>query len=137
MNTSKRILLIDDEEVITFGFTKVLKEPGVEIDCAQTLEEAQQCIANNHYDAAIIDLRLSDSTRMEGFDCVRLLRVCQSECRIILLTAFGDNGTREQAKACGADLFFEKPMGPEAIRDALKTFGIFANPAIPESSKIM
>jgi len=127
MNTNKRVLLIDDEEVITFGFTRVLKEPGVEIDCAQTLEEAQQCIAAHRYDAAIIDLRLSDSTRMEGLDCVRLLRFCQSECRIIVLTEFGDNSTREQVKACGADLFFEKPMEPEKVRDTLKTFGIFAN----------
>ena len=41
MNQNKRILLIDDEEVILFGFKKVLTEPGVEIDCAQTIEEAR------------------------------------------------------------------------------------------------
>jgi two-component system, NtrC family, response regulator len=127
VDAGKRILLIDDEEVITFGFSKVLEEPGVEVDCAQTLEEAQNCIAAHHYDAAIIDLRLSNSTEMEGFDCIRFLRSRQSACRIIVMTAYGGNGFKAQAKALGADLFFEKPMEPEKIRDALKTFGIYDN----------
>ena len=41
MNNGKRILLIEDEEVINFGFSKVLEEPGVEVDCAQSIEEAR------------------------------------------------------------------------------------------------
>ena len=127
MNKNKRILLIDDEEVITFGFSMVLKEPGVELDCANTLEEAQQCINVHLYDAAIIDLRLSNSVQMEGFDCISLLRSRQPACRIIVMTAFGDNGSREKAKELGADLFFEKPMEPETVKDMLKTLGIFDN----------
>jgi two-component system NtrC family response regulator len=125
INTGKRILLIDDEEVITFGFSKVLEEPGVEVDCAQTLEEAQHCIAAHHYDAAIVDLRLSNSVEMEGFDCIRLLRSRQSACRIIVMTAYGGNGFKTQAIALGADLFFEKPIEPEKIRESLKRFGIY------------
>ena len=127
LNTGKRILLIDDEKVISFGFTKVLEEPGVEVDCAQTLEEAQNCIAAHHYDAAIVDLRLSDSTEMEGFDCIRLLRSRQSACRIIVMTAYGGNGFKDQAIALGVDLFFEKPIEPEKIRETLKTFGIYGD----------
>ena len=125
MNSCKRILLIDDEDVVTFGFSKVLEEPGVEIDCAQSLEEARRCIDACRYDAAIVDLRLSNSTEMEGFDCIRLLRSRQNDCRIIVLSAFFDTNFREQAAALGVALFYEKPMEPEIIRDALKNFGIY------------
>jgi DNA-binding response OmpR family regulator len=127
MNKDKRILLIDDEEVITFGFSMVFKEPGIEVDCAHTLEEAQHCIAAHQYDAAIIDLRLSNSTKMEGFDCIRLLHSFsfQRKCRIIVMTAFGDNGSRDESISLGADLFIEKPMEPETVKKALKTLGIF------------
>jgi DNA-binding response OmpR family regulator len=125
INKDKRILLIDDEEVIAFGFSIVLEESGVKVDCAQTLEEAQNCIDAHHYDAAIVDLRLSNSTEMEGFDCIRLLRSRQSACKIIVMTAYGGNGFKDQAMALGADLFFEKPIEPEKIREALKTFGIY------------
>jgi DNA-binding response OmpR family regulator len=127
MGKNKRILLIDDEEVITFGFSMVLKEPGIELDCANTFEEAQRCINAHLYDAAIIDLRLSNSVQMEGFDCIRLLRSRQAGCRIIVMTAFGDNGSREKAKELGADFFLEKPMEPETVKDMLKTLGIFDN----------
>lgn len=125
MKKAKRILLIDDEEAIIFGFTKVLTEPGVEVECARTEEEARNCILANHYDAAIIDLRLSNSTKMEGFDCVRLLRSSQHECRVFVLTAFGDNNLWQKAELLGVDMFFEKPMEPETVRKTLKTFGVY------------
>ena len=127
MKDGKRILLIDDEDVILFGFERVLKEPGVEVDCARTEEEAQNCIAAHQYDAAIVDLRLSNSTQMEGFDCIKLLRSSQNDCRILVLTAFGDNVSRDKAEDLGADMFLEKPLEPETIRKTLKTFGIYQN----------
>ncbi len=127
MNKTKRILLIDDEEVILFGFSKVFKEPGIEVDCAQTLEEAQGFIKAHVYDAAIVDLRLSNSAQLEGFECVRQLRSSQDECRIIMLTAYGDNASWEKSEELGVDLFLEKPIEPAIIRKTLKTFGIYGN----------
>jgi DNA-binding response OmpR family regulator len=125
MNKIKRILLIDDEEVILFGFEKVLKEPGIELDCAQTLEDALKCIDSNQYAAAIVDLRLSDSTMLEGFDCVRHIRSVQENCRVIVLTAYGDNSTWARAEDLGVDLFLEKPIEPEIIRKTLRTLGVY------------
>jgi DNA-binding response OmpR family regulator len=127
ISKDKRILLIDDEEVITFGFAKVLKEPGVEVDTAQTVEGARDLIAAHQYDAAVVDLSLSSATEMEGFDLIRLLRSCQNNCKIIVMTAYGGNGFRKQAIDLGANLFFEKPMEPEDIKGSLETFGIYSN----------
>ncbi|MBN1307865.1 MAG: response regulator [Chitinispirillaceae bacterium] len=127
MKKGKRILVIDDEEVISFGFSMVLKEPGVEVDCAHTVEDARNLIAAHHYDAAIVDLRLSDSTEMEGFECIRLLRSAQGKCRVIVLTAFGDDEVRKKATVLGVDRFYEKPMEPEVLREALSTFNVYRN----------
>jgi CheY-like chemotaxis protein len=104
-----------------------LKEPGVEVDCAQTVEAAAKYASVNQYNAAIIDMRLSNSTEMEGLDCIRLLHSDQRECKIIVLTAYGDNRLREQTKALGANLFLVKPMEPEKLREALATLGIYNN----------
>lgn len=125
MNNEKRILIIDDEEVILFGFSMVLQEPGVVVDCAATINEAKKLIATHAYNAALIDLRLSDSTEMEGFECIRFLRVSQHECKIIVLTAYGDSKLKVQAKALGGDLFYEKPTEPNTIREALTAFSIY------------
>jgi DNA-binding response OmpR family regulator len=125
MKKPKRIILIDDEAVIGFGFTKVLKDQNVEVDFAQSAEEAMTFLSRHSYEAAIVDLRLSNSTKMEGFDCVRYLRLNQKKCRIIVLTAYGDNGTWEKSEDLGVDLFLEKPIEPEIIRKTLETFGIY------------
>jgi two-component system, response regulator, stage 0 sporulation protein F len=127
MHTTTRILLIDDEEAVTFGFSKFLDAPGVDVDCAHTLEEVKVCIAAHRYNAAVVDLRLSNSLEMEGLECIRLLRSGQHECKILVLTAFGDNGFREEAEVLGIDFYFEKPVGPEVIRDTLEKSGIYTN----------
>jgi two-component system NtrC family response regulator len=125
MNTNSKILLIDDEEVITFGFSRVLEERGTEVDCAQTAEEARKYITTNQYNAAIVDLRLSDSTDLEGFDLIRLLHASQSNCKIVVLTAYGDNDIKKRVEAERVDLFFEKPIEPEIVRDSLKILGAY------------
>lgn len=127
MNSIKRILLIDDEEVITFGYSLVLKEPGIEVDIANTLEDAKSLINLHHYDAAIVDLRLSNSIDIEGFTCIRLLRQRQADGRIFVLTAYGEKHLRDVAKSLSVDRFFEKPIEPEMIKDVLKTFGIYGD----------
>jgi DNA-binding response OmpR family regulator len=124
-NKSKRILLVDDEEVILFGFSKVLTEPGVNVDCAKSIEEAKKLISTQSYDAAIVDLRLSNSTKLEGLDCVKLLRDTQDDCRILVLTAYGDNDSWEKSESLGVDLFLEKPIEPHIIRKTFTTFGIY------------
>jgi len=125
MPINKRILLVDDEEVITFGFSRVLAAPEVAVDLAHTVNEAQALMSANRYDAAIIDLRLSNSTEMEGFDLVTYLRSRQKACRIMVLTAYGEDGIRAQAMAAGADLFYEKPIEPESIKNILRSYGIY------------
>lgn len=125
MNNIKRILLVDDEEVITFGFTLVLNEPGVVVDSANTIEAATELIEANNYDAVIVDLRLSNSLEIEGFTCIRLLRQRKMDCRIIVLTAYGDKQLRDVATSLGVDMFLEKPIEPEEIKETLRAFGIY------------
>ena len=125
MENEKRILLIDDEDAILFGFSKVLKEPGIELDCAQTLEEGLKLIEHRRYDGAVIDLRLSNSSEFEGFACIRQLRSRQKNCRIIVLTAYGDNPSWEKAEDLAVDLFLEKPVEPEILKKTLDTLGIY------------
>jgi DNA-binding response OmpR family regulator len=123
-NNKKRILLVDDEEVILFGFKQVLSEPWLQVDTADTKELARSLIAANVYEAAILDLRLSNSTALEGLDLVPFVKNAQKNCRIIVVTAYGDEPIRRQALAAGADLFLEKPVSPEIIKKMLDDLGV-------------
>ena len=121
----KKILLIDDEEVILFGFIRVLSEPGLAIDGATTVEEAMRLAEQNVYAAAVVDLRLSSSMVMEGFYLIPYLKSIQANCRIIVLTAYCEDSIRHRAIEAGADLFLEKPVDPKIIKENLKAMGIY------------
>jgi DNA-binding NtrC family response regulator len=120
----KKILLIDDEEVILFGFQQVLMEPWLQVDTASTVAEAKAFFEKNIYSAVIVDMRLSNTTAMEGLDLVPYLKTMQKNCRIIVLTAYGDETIRRKAFSFGADIFLEKPVDPEVLKKNLTALGI-------------
>jgi DNA-binding response OmpR family regulator len=120
----KRILLVDDEEVILFGYKQVLSEPWLVVDTAETVNKAKMLAQTNSYAAAILDLRLSNSIALEGLELIPYMKYVQKGCRIIVMTAYGDEATKRKALDLGADLFLEKPVDPEDIKKTLISMGI-------------
>lgn len=118
---NKKILVVDDEEAMLFGFTKVLQSPGVDIDTAQTIYEAKQLIQSRNYHVIIADLRLTNSTEMEGYEIIRIAKEKQPESRLIVLTAYGGEETKEKVHKLGADFYFEKPVSPKNIKEIIDT----------------
>ena len=76
------------------------------------------------YNAIITDLRLSDAEIKEGFSVIKETRRIQTECAIIVITGHGESGTREKALKLGADIFIEKPVEPEKIKELLQSRGV-------------
>jgi DNA-binding response OmpR family regulator len=120
----QRILIVDDEEVVLFGYKQVLSEPWMIVDTAETASEAKTLLGTNSYSAVILDLRLSNSIVLEGIELIPLVKTAQKGCRIIVVTAYGDETTKRKALSSGADLFLEKPMDPVDIMKTLAGMGI-------------
>jgi DNA-binding response OmpR family regulator len=122
MNTvKKRILLVDDEEALIFGFAKYLKSDDMDIDTAQTLKEARNLIQTNKYNIIVADLRLGNSIMMEGLEIIRFTKEKLPSCLLIVLTAYGEKDTKEKVHALGADFYFEKPVSPKNIKEVIDT----------------
>jgi DNA-binding response OmpR family regulator len=126
MNDSiKKILVVDDEDSILFAFSKVLAGPHIEINTAETLNEALALLQKNSYDVVIADLRLSGTSNFEGFDVISKVTENQKECKIIIMTAFGDEKTKEKVFSLGADFYLEKPVSPQKIKELIASMGIY------------
>jgi DNA-binding NtrC family response regulator len=123
----KRILIVDDEEVTLFGYKQVLSEPWLVVDTAETADAAKLLLEAGRYSAVILDLRLSNSTALEGLDLIPLVKIAQKDCRIIVITAYGDEAIKRATMESGADLFLEKPVDPENIKEMLADLGIRQN----------
>jgi DNA-binding response OmpR family regulator len=119
-----RILIVDDEDVVLFAFKKVLSGPDVVIDTALSFKDAWRLIQLKSYKAIITDLKLSDVEMKDGFDVIKEARRTQTECKIIVITGHGESGTREKSLNLGADIFLEKPVEPEKIKELLRSMGV-------------
>ncbi len=123
-NTPKKVLVVDDEEAIRFAFTKVLAEPDLDIHTAATLGQALDLIEHNSYDAVIADLRLSGDTSNDGYEVIHAVAEKQKECRIIVMTAYGDEKTKEKVFSLGAHFYLEKPVSPQKVKQLIASMGM-------------
>jgi CheY-like chemotaxis protein len=120
-SNQKSVLIVDDEEAILFAFKDILSGSEISVDTAQSIDEVRTRMLQVKYDGAVIDLRLSGTDSSEGFEVLQLVKQHNPECVALLLTAYARPGTREEALSRGADLFFEKPVSPEEIGEALRS----------------
>jgi CheY-like chemotaxis protein len=120
----KRVLIVDDEAAILFGFKKIIQRGGVEVDTAETVEEALNLLQTKDYQFVITDLKLSGSSADSGFDVIRYAKGKRSETEVILITGYGTPEIMEKALALGAAHYYEKPVSATLLRDALVRMGM-------------
>ena len=108
----KRILVIDDDKSILRTFTRILQKNGYEIEIAETGREAIEKTETNHYDLALIDIRLPD---MDGTDLLAKMQKTTRDAVKIMITGFPslENGVRALDE--GADAYLVKPVKPEEL----------------------
>lgn len=111
MVTVKKILLAEDEEVLRMLIADTLEDEGYEIDEAADGIEALQFITENDYDLVIIDNMMPGLTGIEVIEKVRTIQE-KKQLKILMLTAKSQQKDVEEAKAAGADYFFQKPFSP-------------------------
>jgi len=127
----KRILIADDEETLLLAYKKLLNEPNVEIDTAQSVIKARQLIETKQYSAVIVDLRLDCTKKMDGLAIISLAKTSFPDSTIIVLTAYADSVIRNEVFKQGATYFLEKPVSALHLRELLESSGIYSLKAPP------
>lgn len=106
---SKRILIVDDEELIVLAMQRYFRGLGYVVDSALELEEAQAMLANYAYDLVITDLRMTGIGGVEGLQIIADIHQRFPNTRVILLSAYGTPEIEREAYQRGADAFLHKP----------------------------
>lgn len=114
-----RLLIIDDDDVLLSALPWPIKRrmPHVDIDTADTPEEALRHVYSHDYDVILSDIRMP---RMDGVTLLRKLRAIQPQTPVILCTACGEEELRRQANSAGAFAFITKPLDPHFLVELLK-----------------
>jgi CheY-like chemotaxis protein len=110
--------VVDDDAVIATMFQRYFTSLGFVVDEAIDLEQALASLAERSYALVLSDLRLGKaSDGRDGLELVRHLRARSQTVGIIVLTAYADPQTIQEAKGLGADRVLQKP---QPFRDLVK-----------------
>jgi PAS domain S-box-containing protein len=116
---NKKILLVDDEEVIRLSFKRELQR-YYDVTIAACYDEALALLSGTRFDLLITDLV------MPGLDGLELLKKVKKNCpemSTIVITAYGEISAVIEAMRTGADDFLLKPCDiEELLQRIVKTF---------------
>ena len=100
-----KILLVEDDTMISSGITYALELEGYEVICGRNKNEAINLINREDVDLAILDLQLPDGTGFEVFEKLK-----GTGTAVIFLTVVDDENTIVKAFDGGAEDYIVKPF---------------------------
>lgn len=112
MNTTQRILIIDDDARLRELLLRYLGEQGFNVKAAGNGREMDRALLLNRYSLLVLDLMLPDE---DGLAILRRLRAAGENVPVILLTAKGDEIDRIIGLEMGADDYLPKPFNPREL----------------------
>lgn len=124
-----RMLIIDDDEVLANRLAKALEKRGFEVKTAYTVESGIAAASMFEPEYAVVDLRLTDGN---GLQVVEKIRETMPECRVIMMTAYGNIATAVAAIKAGAIDYLAKPADADAVERALMQMDDSELPAPPD-----
>lgn len=107
-----RVLLVDDEDRFRSIMIKILKLKGIEARGAATAAEALLAVAEEPFDAVLLDMRLGEDS---GLDVLRGLRAAGVETEVIVLTGHALPELPADLAGEGVSDYLLKPVEPDEI----------------------
>jgi DNA-binding NtrC family response regulator len=104
--SSRRILIIDDNVGLAENIAEILAMDGHVTDVAASAEEALSKVVPANPDVVVTDYRLPDDN---GANLVRQIRHRGFHVRAVVISAYTDDRTMEDARSAGAT-FVPKPV---------------------------
>ena len=131
---SKRILLVDDEQLLLKGLRYTLEQEGYETLVAQDGEEALNVFFDNQVDLILLDVMLP---KMDGIQVCQRIRET-SNVPIIMLTAKGEDMDKILGLEYGADDYMTKPFNILEVKARIKSILRRASqPVAAENRKVI
>lgn len=115
----KRILVIDDEEMMLDIFKETLEEAGHIVQTASNGTEGIACVTRLDFDLIFLDLKLPG---IDGAETLREMRNVKKKLPVIIITGYPDSELMEQAIKQGPLAVISKPFNDIDIINAVNSF---------------
>ncbi len=105
--STKKFLIVEDEEMNFEVLSKILKSKGAEINWASNGQIAVDKINSATYDAVIMDLKMPI---MDGIQATKIIKRKYPNLPIMILSAFNETEMIKSAYKAGANYVMSKPF---------------------------
>ena len=116
---AKKILLIDDSEMVLQILGAMIEDVGYELETASDGMQGLEELGENDYDCLITDLNMPV---MDGYTFIKKVREMEkySDTPIIIVTTEKEASDKEKGFEVGADIYLVKPVQKEELQEKLK-----------------
>lgn len=116
---TKKLLIVDDHEIIRLGLNLMLKDTDLEIAAeATTAAEALAAVEKSVPDVVLMDIRMEGG---DGLNALGRLKLDHPDLPIVLFSAYDNPTYIARAVALGASGYVLKSAPRERLIDALNT----------------
>lgn len=112
----KSLLIVDDDTVYRQRLAMAMEKRGFAVRQAESVAAGIAAAKSEAPHYAVVDLRLTDGS---GLDIVTEIRHVNPDCRVIILTGYGNIATAVSAIKHGAADYLPKPADADQVEAAL------------------
>ncbi len=123
----RRVLLVDDDEIVLDVMNQSLKSKGFEVVAVGGVTEALQRIATEKFDVLITDLHMPNAG--DGFTVISAMRHSQPAALTMLLSGFPDVKSAMEAIILEADEIVVKPVEIKQLAEMVRERLLVQKPA--------
>jgi DNA-binding NarL/FixJ family response regulator len=115
----RKVVIVDDQPLWSMGLSSLLEDASIDVvGEARTAEEALAIVDEHEPDLLVADARLNGGA--SGVACVREAIRRHPEIRAVVISAFDDAASIEEALASGADAFVSRKAEPDDVIAAIR-----------------
>jgi DNA-binding NtrC family response regulator len=105
-----KILIVDDDLVLSQEISKFLKNKGYDVCMTPDLKETKEHLENFIPDIILLDIKLPDGS---GLDFLKIIKEKNPETMVLMLSGYGTISSAVEAIKNGAVNFLTKPIDPD------------------------
>jgi two-component system response regulator RegA len=130
VSNPRRLLIVEDDDVLRARLARAFRERGFEVREARDAAEAARPTGGEAPTHALVDLRLRDAS---GLEVVRALMAADGALAVVVLTGYGSIATALEAVRLGARHYLTKPADVDEILAAFDRDPAGSPPSEPPS----
>jgi PAS domain S-box-containing protein len=123
INKTKKILIVEDNEINMKIACEIIDRLGYKFQCAYDGKQALEILKESTFDLILMDIQMPE---LNGYDTTKIIRKgeigTQKHIYIIAMTAYSMKGDREMCIEMGMDDYIAKPFDINTLKNVILKF---------------